>query len=143
MEDTNDIRKELDDIAPFLSSIPKKEILPFEVPVNYFEEFPNIMMEKIQQQTKVPKFGFDWRRIFAPKMALAFGAVAILLVAGLMVFNNYNQAQLTALTDDDVTNIEEALAEDVTAPAVTTNDDNTELEDYIFDASDAAKIYED
>ena len=58
-----------------------------------------------------------------------------------MVFYNYNQSQLTALTDDDVMNIEEALAEDVTAPAVTSNDDNTELEDYIFDAFDASKIY--
>jgi len=76
MEDKNNIENELGDIAPFLSKMDKAN--KFDVPANYFEEFPMKMAEKIharhaREESWIEKY---FRPVLIPALAfvvLAFG----------------------------------------------------------------------
>jgi hypothetical protein len=93
MKRKEDIRKELEELSPFLAKL-KKEKDGFEVPVDYFQGLSDQIMDRIKAEeqpapqaspatpawvTQV-KQAIQW--LVQPQYALAIASVAILLVAG-------------------------------------------------------------
>lgn len=74
MAPDNDINKELEEISPFLSRLPKNN--PYSVPSGYFEQFPSSVLAKVKQ-ARVVSIGVKrnvWRLAAAAAIA---GAVMI------------------------------------------------------------------
>ena len=84
MEDKNNIENELGNTAPFLSKMDKAN--KFEVPANYFEEFPMKMADKIHVRHAAKE---NWAaKYFRPLLIPAIAA--IVLAIGIGIYFNYN-----------------------------------------------------
>ena len=92
------IQDELNELSPFLSNLKKDKKEGFSMPANYFENFDNRLMGRIQEEealsgatssnstTSLPSSLGFWafmKSLIAPKYALGFATCAILLVVGL------------------------------------------------------------
>ena len=91
MDQEKDIKKELEEISPFLAGLDKKQ--DFKVPVNYFENLQDEIWEKVRPQQVVvqeKQVSPTWLEqveafiasLFQPRMALAMASVLVLLTAG-------------------------------------------------------------
>ncbi len=77
----------LEKISPKLAKV-KKEV-PFQVPENYFEKFPERLNEKIHSRTLHP---VAEKRILAFKPYLAAAVLIIVaLISGTLIFRNINE----------------------------------------------------
>jgi hypothetical protein len=71
-----------------LSDIPKKE--PFAAPDGYLEKLPLLVQERIQQQPAAFRWSFDqW--LAKPQLQLAFAALVLMMVAGLLFLRQPQQ----------------------------------------------------
>jgi hypothetical protein len=135
---TDNVKNELKEIAPFLSSLPKKELL--NTPENYFEKLPVDISNGIQAQKAKVQHPPLWQKIFRPQFALA--SLAIGIVGGIYLYNNIQPQQETFaftntnvqnLSDDDVlTQVDEAYLADALDDNNVITNDNTE-EEYLID----------
>ncbi|MEM1318771.1 MAG: hypothetical protein AAGG75_00875 [Bacteroidota bacterium] len=117
MKDNKDIRKELEEISPFLAKIEKRQ--NFEVPKDYFEQLPDEVMRRVQPEwdsAPTPSAAPSWidqlaQRLAAllqPRYALQLASAALMIVAGFYFFNISSTENtpatggLAALTADEV-----------------------------------------
>ena len=80
--------EELEEIAPFLASLPKE--MPFSVPDGYFESLPGIILKKVSpREAKVIPISSSrkWMRY-----AVAAMVAGIIAVSSVLYFGNNNQA---------------------------------------------------
>ena len=80
--------EELEEIAPFLASLPKE--MPFSVPDGYFESLPGIILKKVSsREAKVIPISSS--RKWMP-YAVAAMVAGIIAVSSVLYFGNNNQA---------------------------------------------------
>ena len=110
MENKDEIRKELEELSPFLSKM-KKGKEGFEVPANYFKQLPDLIMDRIQEE-EAPSYSVapttNWldqiieriQLLLQPQYAMALASVAILIVASIFFFGQNNKlADATTLAE--------------------------------------------
>jgi hypothetical protein len=116
MENKDEIRKELEELSPFLSKM-KKEKEGFEVPTNYFKQLPDLIMDRIQEE-EAPSYSTapttNWldqiieriQLLLQPQYAMALASVAILIVASIFFFGQNddlaNATTLAEVSDDEI-----------------------------------------
>lgn len=116
MENKDEIRKELEELSPFLSKM-KKEKEGFEVPANYFKQLPDLIMDRIQEE-EAPSYSTapttNWldqiieriQLLLQPQYAMALASVAILIVASIFFFGQNddlaNATTLAEVSDDEI-----------------------------------------
>lgn len=100
MNRKKEIRDELQELSPFLSSMKEKE-QPFTVPKDYFKQLPDEILAKVQPEKMMQKetqvswldrFVAELQWLLQPRPALALATVAILIMAGIFFFNNSTPA---------------------------------------------------
>lgn len=165
MENKDEIRKELEELSPFLSKMEKKKG-GFEVPANYFKQLPDLIMDRIQEE-ETPSYSVapttNWldqiieriQLLLQPQYAMALASVAILIVASIFFFgqndNLTNATTLAEVSDDEISsyvmnNVEEfemdllmEVMDEEVLEAETENEpsgDENYLDDIIDDLSD-------
>ena len=90
VEKDKDILKELNELAPNLSKLPKKE--QGNVPYNYFETLPEKVFERIRKQNKAPKWVQIFASLWQPKLIPAY---AMAVIIGFGIFWIANQGATT------------------------------------------------
>jgi len=78
MENNDEIKKELESIAPFLSRLPKQEA--FKVEDNYFETLPMFVMDRILDKKKKKVIDLTW--LLQPHWAVTMAVCFLAVVAG-------------------------------------------------------------
>ena len=106
MNREEDIRKELEEISPFLSRLKKEN--PFEVPADYFENLPDQILEQVRPtaQPSTPVARESWldqllnslATLLQPRPALALVSLALLVVAGIFLLRTNDPGQLAERT---------------------------------------------
>jgi hypothetical protein len=161
MEAFDEINKELKDIAPFLSSLPRQNA--FRVEESYFDALPTRVMERVHARKKRYFINISW--IFEPRWAMATAVFAVLLIAGSFLLNRYNNrldkpmpvAQVQKLLVEPVTNdnvlddVDVDVMTDVIADIsktpkkekTTRKEDKKALEEYILDNVDDNSIIDE
>jgi hypothetical protein len=152
MEEHDEINKELKEIAPVLSRLPRS--VSFSVDEGYFDALPTAVMNRIHSRKKKTGFNLAW--LLQPRWAAATAMVLIALVAGSyfllrqnsIVDQHMSTAQVQKLLVEPLTTeniIDELETDDMTdaiadvkqAPApkihVIKHDNKKELEELILD----------
>lgn len=94
MKKDNNIQEELQDISPLLAQI-RSEEEGYKVPHLYFETLQDkVLAEAKKQSEKTDIFA----RLFRPQLVLV-ASVMILFVAGIFLFNNNKNTQITDLKE--------------------------------------------
>jgi hypothetical protein len=147
MEGKNEINEELNEIAPFLSKIDKKN--NFSVHDNYFEDFPARVRDKIGYKSTT----LSWTNIFglfSRKAVFALSSLAIIAILVTMLTVNFNRQSLAkAVTPNEyiLDNIDEDLIIDELAfkeapkSKIQSTTDNTE--EYILENIEESTISEE
>ena len=78
MENQNDINKELESIAPFLSRLPRQEA--FKVEDSYFETLPTLVMDRVHASKKKKAIDLSW--LLQPRWAVTMAVCFMAVVAG-------------------------------------------------------------
>ena len=109
MEKDKDILKELNELAPNLSKLPKKG--KGKVPFNYFETLPEKVFDKIrkEEEAKSSKWMTWLRSLWAPKLIPAYAMAAIV---GLGIFWFAEQGNEHCDLDCEFAQIDEAALSD-------------------------------
>ncbi len=103
MNEKDAIRKELEELAPRLSHIDRKE--PFQVPPTYFRELPEEIMEKARRQPTTSGWVtsvINWiTTVLTPqRIAWQLATIAVLIAVGLWLFQSPQQsAALPTIAD--------------------------------------------
>lgn len=132
-------KEEMKDIAPHLSSLPKKNA--FTVPENYFEKLTINISDKVHTEKHKTWWQVVFETLVQPKLAIASVALC-LLVGGYM----YNQKQnvviaplemtatnISNLSDDEIlSQVDETVLADVMDDNSTDASANDEV-DYLID----------
>jgi len=123
MNNQNEIRIELQEIAPKFSSLEKKNTQ--RAPENYFNEFPDRMLNIVKEQPttetwieKLEKTANSiFSLIFQPKYAIPVSFSVLLLIVLLNLFNSNNQASylMTHIQEVSDEELEEYLVENFDA----------------------------
>lgn len=77
-----EIKKELDGIAPRLGSLEKKN--PFETPANYFEELPMAVRDRISARKTKTSFDPGW--LWRPQYAMITAVLIAVLSVSIFIF---------------------------------------------------------
>ncbi len=93
-KEKNNIRKELEELSPLLAGLKNKsEPPPFQTPEHYFHQLTHQVMEQVKLEPnphgpkKTPDAaGAWWRRLLNPRLATAFAAAVVLLVAAVWLW---------------------------------------------------------
>ena len=93
MKKKHDIQEELQELSPLLAQIREGEE-GYKVPHLYFESLQNKVLDKVNEQPK--KSGFIFSFLWLRGLAVA-ASVAVLLLAGVFIFNNSNKAKIADL----------------------------------------------
>lgn len=143
MENNDNIRDELKDIAPNLLKIKRKN--SFSVPDDYFETLPNIIQERCIQIKKESVWSIFFKYLLKPQYSLSLALVIAVLALGIQRFG-VNESDYRAaapnkeifITAEDLSNSyyinefdENMLVENVTLNVSTlkyTKNTKTELE---------------
>jgi len=147
MDKRKDILKELEEIAPKLGKIEKKD--PFKVPVNYFEGLQREIQETVTRQKSSFSLWDMAQYILEPKYSVSFGILLIIAIGGYIYlqpttsfdFNSeLSLIESADISDYIINNIddfeEDMIYEDATAfldESVFIVIDSTELDSYIND----------
>lgn len=116
MDRKEEIKKELEELSPFLSKLKKEN--PFEVPANYFEQLPGQIMEQAKLtpvERPAPRvswldhIGAAFSFMLRPQVAFALICLAALSWTGIFMWKNQSQLQAEVLEQED-TFIEEYIA---------------------------------
>lgn len=109
----NEIREELENLAPFLSKLKEKKE-GFEVPKDYFKTLPNQVFEKLgnepsplytPQKSSSGFWSNPFQLFFKPKYALALATISLLLIASIFWFKNAPEPeQFADLTIEEIQN---------------------------------------
>ncbi len=96
MKEKDEIRKELEELAPGLSKIKREQ--PFQVPPTYFKELPDEMLEKARQQPTGPAWWStlgEWvSSLLTPqRLAWQLAAIAVVVVAGIWMVRSHQPAE--------------------------------------------------
>ncbi|MBA2746732.1 MAG: hypothetical protein H0U44_10935 [Flavisolibacter sp.] len=67
-----------------------EQVTPYEVPVQYFEELPGVIKNKIEKKSPVVRMRNNWMKI-----AVAAVVAGIIMVSGLIFLNDRNSRELT------------------------------------------------
>jgi hypothetical protein len=78
-----EIKKELEDIAPGLGKIEKKH--PFQAPANYFEELPTVVSDHVAVRRKKKSAGLEW--LWRPQYAMVAAMLIAVLTISIFIFN--------------------------------------------------------
>lgn len=110
-----DIKKELEETAPFLAVWKEKGEEGFETPPAYFRELPDRVMNRLKQEQRQAKTaGRGWQgiaawleRLFLPRYAVGLATVLLLVAGGiyLLTSENYSsdtEALFSALSPEEV-----------------------------------------
>ncbi len=101
MDRKEEIRKELEEISPFLSKLEKEN--PFEVPYGYFDKMQREVLEQTKGENPAAASVSIWKQISAfmlqPRMAM--GGLAIVLVAWSGLFLWRQQEVVEPLADQE------------------------------------------
>ncbi|MCK5822612.1 MAG: hypothetical protein KAG95_01315 [Bacteroidales bacterium] len=131
--------EDLSKIAPNLSKIKKEN--NFNVPDNYFDDFPSIVQERISKKssTFISKFLF---LILKPQFIAAFSIVVIFFVS-YSIFNSHKETNILSSNDvaeyfeQNQTDYDENLLIDVIVNDpnidISNNSDNDVIIDYLID----------
>ncbi len=155
MKTDKDILQELQQIAPQLAKIEKKQ--PYQVPANYFEELPQAIQKEISLQNQRPKI-WEWlyQLIVQPQYRLAVAVFVAVFIAGFYYFNyntmnpapEFNQLALEEMDtyiNDNLDDFDEslllensmAMLDESTESAVEEMElTDEEIEDYLIDEAD-------
>jgi len=120
----------LNDIAPFLSKIDKKN--PFVVPDDYFDNLPLLIQKKCTKRQNINFWSKIYEYFLTPKHAItiAFGVILI-LISSIFIFNNINDnsnnnsfsyIENIIKENYDIDNIDESLIVETLLSEVDTND---------------------
>lgn len=96
MENKDDIRKELDELAPRLSRLKKEN--PFQVPDYYFQGLPDKVLERVKAEpqpwTARLENGLNrtFSLIFQPRYALSFATCLVVLAVSIGFLKNRQTA---------------------------------------------------
>lgn len=96
MEHQDDIRKELDELAPRLSRLKKEN--PFQVPDYYFQGLPDKVLERVKNEpqpwTERMENGLNriFALIFQPRYALTFATCLVVLAVSIGFLKNRETA---------------------------------------------------
>jgi hypothetical protein len=110
---------ELKNIAPKLYSLKKEN--SFDVPENYFEKFPDEMMEKIRNEGKMPSRAKIYS-ILKPQLKLVAGFILLALTAFIMVKFIGGFSKTNDQYSENVVNVSEENAEELAAYGITDED---------------------
>lgn len=157
MRERKHIEEELREIAPLLADLKKEN--NFQVPEGYFEELNQaILFQTVEQEEQVvPQYvpKTNWlndsinktvvaiQSLWQPQYAMAFGVIALVLVAGWSIWSPSTAPELTAMEleeyieenidqFDETLLVELASAEDLEiSPIEDLNLESQDLENYI------------
>lgn len=89
MKDKEELRKELEELSPFLSRM-KKRADGFNVPENYFQSLPDEILKQVKpaRASRSSSLRARLQPLWQPKYALAFAASVALLVAAVAFFRS-------------------------------------------------------
>ena len=122
MNRKKEIKEELQEIAPFLSEIEKKEV--FKVPHNYFEQLPDEIMAqlKTKQNTQRKIAGLPWWNqfveiilpFFQARIVMAMASIALIVASFFYlnqndVENNISSMQYLAYIEENMDDFEEEM----------------------------------
>ena len=138
MHSKDEIKKELEELSPFLANLKAKED-PFKVPTNYFDGLSDQIMGRIQEEVVVETIVEKQERVswvdrlveqiqllLQPQYALSLASVVLLLVAGTYFFwpeSNFNTPDLQTLT--------EGISEDELIQYLSTHIDEFEVNQFV------------
>lgn len=143
MENKDDIKKELEGLAPLLSQLKKKD-RGFEVPTNYFNNLPDTIMDRIKAEEEpqvlrspahslLDRIKDGLQQLLQPSYSLALASVAILVVA-IFLLNPFSQERNSNISLAEV-------PDEVIADYVYENVDEFEM-DLLIEVIDESAIEE-
>lgn len=107
MDRKDEIKKELEEIAPFLANLKKEN--PFEVPANYFEQLPDQLLEQAKLtpvERRAPHVSWLDRLIasfaFMLRPQVAFGLICLVALTWTGIYTWKNQSQELVLSEATV-----------------------------------------
>lgn len=110
MKNRDDIRKELQEIAPKLSQLGKKN--PFTVPDFYFQSLPEKLLQRVRNEPLPWTERWEavlnqfFLRIFQPRYALTFATCLVALAVSIGFLKNrevqYPSAQLSEISTEEI-----------------------------------------
>jgi hypothetical protein len=117
-----DIKKELNDLSPFLSELKKKD--PFNTPKFYFDTLADKVLEKAKGETITPPqleryYSLSERinnwlsSILQPRFAVAFATITLLLVAGWFFITQQKKGTTQAMADISTDEIHRYITENI------------------------------
>lgn len=114
MKPDKNIQEELENLSPFLAKMRKEEKNPFALPANYFDTLADNVLEqcgveeksivKTQQPSILDTITNFIQSLFEPRYALAFAAIAVLIIASVSIFSTDtggNDSSSIALTNGE------------------------------------------
>lgn len=104
MENKENIKKELEELAPIFARMEKKN--PFSVPDSYFQNLPGKLLERVKQEPQpLPErmeqmLNSFFNRLFQPRYAIPFAACLVLLPVSIGLLKQKNQTAAPLLLSD-------------------------------------------
>ncbi len=103
MSKNDEIKKELEEVSPFLANLEKAN--PFKVPVNYFDSLSDDLASELfakEEQSISPERKRSWldgiinnfAALFTPRYAFGLASLLVLLIAGMLFFNDSSTPML-------------------------------------------------
>jgi hypothetical protein len=121
MEEFDEIKKELDAIAPKLGALPK--VNAFKVDDAYFDRLPMVVMDRIH--ARKPRRGIDLSWLFQPKWTVTMAICFIAVVFGsYLLVKNINTDKAMPVAE-----VQKLLVEPITNDNVIDNVDADDLVD--------------
>ncbi len=103
MDRKEEIRKELEEISPFLSKMKKEN--PFEVPYGYFDKMQREVMQKVKEPEVVASPSL-WEQLLGswlqPRMAWGALSIALIAVAGFFLWPTEQSSTLAGVEGETV-----------------------------------------
>lgn len=169
MDNKDDIRKELDELAPRLSRLKKEN--PFQVPEYYFQGLPDKVLERVKNEpqswTERLENGLNrtFALIFRPRYALTFATCLVVLAVSVGFLKNrqtavtpaaprLSQIPTEAIDSYILTNFDDYelvafngngidLSSTVPQPMIPADISDEELNDYLHNAIDNQTLEEE
>ena len=146
-----DLKKELEDIAPFL--LEKKPAEEMEVPYLYFEKLPDRVLDRINKEpgragNQSGNIFNWWQKLLSPRPVWAFAGLVLLVTACIFWWRSPVPAgALPELTESDILQYidenEDDFSEDLILEALTGDKVEIKIEDTRIDQQDIEKYLEE